>query len=242
MPKSQSSQVIERIFEAIFVSGQTNLPIEHSVFRELASNLRLANYSDLDDVFATYRSGRELPKEISASAPEGYEWVIECGDTGLFAFSLKRSLELFPDEITLVTIPDSTHSLVAQYASSDLLAMLARIRYNRLVDLLSGVISFYLQSYVREVGQAETDDLYVGIDRRGNHCVFPVIAIGLSETVPRSLIEYTFAMCRARFPTLVAKPIGAIKTDVNTIALFEFGYVQSELVVKNKRHYDFCIA
>ena len=242
MPKSRSNQVIERIFEEIYVSGETNLPIERSVFAEIASNLDLATYSDLDELFDPYRTGRELPEEISSTAPEGYEWVIECGETGLFAFSLIRSLRLFPNDIELVSIPDVTPLPVAQYASSDLQAMLARIRYNRLVDLLSGVISFYHLSDPREIGQSETDDLYVGFDRQGNHCILPVVAIGLSEKVSRSLIENAFATCRVHFPALVAKPIGAIRTDVNTIALFEFGYVKSELVIKNKRHYDLHIA
>ncbi len=52
-------------------------------------------------------------------------------------------------------------------------ALLATVRYNRLTDIFTGVTCYSLQNHlrttVRGVGQVETDELYVGVDRLGKH-------------------------------------------------------------------------
>lgn len=70
--------------------------------------------------------------------------------------------------------------MIAMYAAGDEQALLARIRYNRLIDVFMGVVCYSLQSHLRtsvpELGQVETDELYVGMDKRGIHYVFSVQA------------------------------------------------------------------
>ena len=56
--------------------------------------------------------------------------------------------------------------------------MLARIRYNRLIDVFLGITSYSLQNHLRTsitgLGQVETDEIYVGIDKRGVQYIVPV--------------------------------------------------------------------
>jgi hypothetical protein len=56
-------------------------------------------------------------------------------------------------------------------------ALLARLRYNRLIDVFTGVTCYSLQSHLRttvqDIGQIETDEIYVGIDRRGAALRYP---------------------------------------------------------------------
>ena len=65
---------------------------------------------------------------------------------------------------------------------SDEQALLARVRYNRLVDIFLGIACYSLQNHLRttasNMGQVETDELYVGVDRRGSHYVVPIQAKG----------------------------------------------------------------
>src|SRR5437879_11654792 len=122
--------------------------------------------------------------------------------------------------------PDSTPGIVANYAFDDEQALLARVRYNRLVDIFSGITCYSLQNHLRtaipEMGQVETDEIYVGIDKKGAHYVFPVQAKSGKDKLNIVQIEQDFAVCAANFPLLVCRPIAAQFLDEGVIALFEF--------------------
>lgn len=85
---------------------------------------------------------------------------------------------------------------------SDEQALLAKLRYNRLVDIFTGVACYSLQSHLRThvsgIGQVETDEIYIGVDRRGVHYVFPIQAKGGKDRIGVVQIEQDFAMCAAK--------------------------------------------
>ncbi|HLI09294.1 MAG TPA: hypothetical protein VKV40_22220 [Ktedonobacteraceae bacterium] len=58
-------------------------------------------------------------------------------------------------------IPDSTPGLIAMYALGDEQALLAKLRYNRLIDIFTEVTCYSLQSHLRttvpSIGQVETN-------------------------------------------------------------------------------------
>src|SRR5581483_2740636 len=97
--------------------------------------------------------------------------------------------------------------VVAKYALSDEQALLAKLRYNRLIDTFTGVTCYSLQNHLRttvpSIGQVETDEIYIGVDRRGAHYVFPVQAKGRSDRLNIVQIEQDFALCRHKFPALI---------------------------------------
>ena len=102
--------------------------------------------------------------------------------------------------------------------------MLARLRYNRMLDIFTGVMCWHLQSHLRTtvkgIGQVETDDLYVGVDTKGVQYIFPVQAKGHRDRLSRTQIENDFELCSEKFPELKCRPIGAQFIENQTIVLF----------------------
>jgi hypothetical protein len=84
-------------------------------------------------------------------------------------------------------IPYATPGIIGRYRLNDEQALLAKLRYNRLLDIFTGLACYSLQSHVRTtapgIGQVETDEIYVGIDKRGVHFVLPVQAKGATERI-----------------------------------------------------------
>ncbi len=63
-----------------------------------------------------------------------------------------------------------THFIVTEFVDEQ--ALLARVRYNRLVDIFLGIRAYSLQIHLRtnvkSKGQIEIDEIYVGVDRHGS--------------------------------------------------------------------------
>lgn len=87
------------------------------------------------------------------------------------------------------------------------------------------------------MGQVETDELYIGLDRRGAHYVFPVQAKGGKDRLSVVQIEQDFALCAAKFPELICRPIAAQFMDDSLIALFEFEQDQDRVRIVMEKHY-----
>lgn len=120
-----------------------------------------------------------MPTAIRDLAPEGKEWIIRPAGKARYCFVATSTALIEPSQILAETkVPDATPGIIAMYALSDEQALLAKLRYNRLIDIFTGITSYSLQNhlrtFVRELGQVETDDVYVGLDRKGIHYVIPV--------------------------------------------------------------------
>ena len=138
-------------------------------------------------------------------------------------------------------IPDSTPGIISMNRLSDEQALLAILRYNRLIDIFSGVTCYSLQNHLRtavaDVGQIETDEIYVGVDRKGAHYVFPVQAKGGKEKLNIVQLVQDFAMCQHKFPSLICRPIGAQFIEENLIALLEFEETRKGISIVSEKHY-----
>jgi len=87
------------------------------------------------------------------------------------------------------------------------------------------------------MGQIETDELYVGLDKKGAHYIFPVQAKGGSDKLNVVQIEQDFAVCANKFPSLICRPIGAQFMGAGIIALFEFVQADDGVRISAERHY-----
>ena len=138
-------------------------------------------------------------------------------------------------------VPDSTPGVISMYALNDEQALLAKLRYNRMIDVFTGVTCYSLQSHLRttvpDLGQVETDELYIGVDKRGVHYVFPVQAKGGKDTLGIVQIEQDFAMCAEKFPSLTCRPIAAQFMAEDLIALFEFEQQETGIGISSEKHY-----
>jgi len=160
-----------------------------------------------------------------------------------YSFALAKNSPVLPNEhMTVTKVPDATPGLVAKYAFNDEQALLAKVRYNRLVDIFSGVTCYSLQNHLRttvpEMGQVETDEIYVGVDKKGAHYAFPIQAKGGKDKLSVVQIEQDFAVCATKFPLLVCRPIAAQFMEGGVIALFEFESGETGVTILSEKHYQ----
>lgn len=121
-------------------------------------------------------------------------------------------------------------------------ALLTRLRYNRLLDIFSGLACYSLQNHLRttvpDLGQVETDEIYVGLDKWGRHYVLPVQAKGGQDEIGVVQIEQDIALCRSKFPDLICRAVAAQFMADGVIALFAFELdTHEEVRIVDERHY-----
>ncbi|MDE2775105.1 MAG: endonuclease [Chloroflexota bacterium] len=244
MPKpSRYAQIIEDIFLANYKGGESSVSFSREEIEKSASRLNLPLVKNIGDLIYTFRFRRDLPDAILERAHCGKLWVIALKGDAEYAFELRTFVHIHPDPaLPVVKVPDATPGIVSRYALSDEQALLAKLRYNRLLDIFTGVACYSIQNHLRtkleRMGQIETDEIYVGIDKRGAHYVIPVQAKGKGDRLGIVQIEQDFELCREKFPDLLARPIAAQFMDDMTIALFEFDDDPDDGVVKlAERHY-----
>ncbi len=130
---------------------------------------------------------------------------------------------------------------MTKYALSDEQALLTKLRYNRLIDIFTGATCYSLQNHLRTIvptfGQVETDELYVGVDRKGENYVFPVQAKGGNDELGVVQIEQDMALCAHKFPDLTCRAVAAQFMADEVIALFEFELAEGEVRKVSERHY-----
>lgn len=234
--------IIAAIFDRYYRPDATQIDFRREDIIIAATELGITLPRNLGDVLYSFRYRAELPESITRRAPEGYEWVIRPAGRSQYRFALSQKAQITPSKLLAETkILDATPGIIARYAISDEQGLLARLRYNRLVDIFTGVTCYSLQNHlrtsVRGLGQVETDELYVGIDRRGAHYVFPVQAKGGQDKLGIIQIEQDVAMCEQKFPGLICRPIAAQFIDALLIALFEFELTVSGVRIVAERHY-----
>jgi hypothetical protein len=235
-------RLIEYLFNDNYVPGSTHFEFDRAEFEEAAQALGIKLPKNLGDIVYSFRYRAELPKSILDLAPEGMEWTIRPAGTGRYAFSLSSIMRIRPQEhLSITRLPDSTPGVIDRYALSDEQALLARVRYNRLIDIFTGLTCYSLQSHLRTtvkgMGQIESDEIYVGIDKQGAHYVVPIEAKSTSDNIGIVQIEQDFAMCEAKFAGLVALPLAAKYLRNNVIALFSFARSSAEISILSEHHY-----
>jgi hypothetical protein len=234
--------LIERVFFSHYESGLKEFVFLRTEFAQIAEELGIELPKNLGDVIYSFRYRTDLPPSILESAPEGKTWIIRPAGVGKYRFALVKDLQIVPNENLAATkVPDSTPGIVAKYSFDDEQSLLARIRYNRLIDILTGVTCYSLQNHLRttvpEMGQVETDEVYVGVDRRGAHYVFPVQAKAPHDRIGIVQVEQDFGVCAVKFPQLIPRPIAAQFRSADTIALFEFEQSGEGPLISQERHY-----
>ena len=110
-----------------------------------------------------------------------------------------------------------------------------------LIDIFTSLTCYSLQNHfrttLRDGSQIETDEIYIGLDKRGAHYVVPVQAKSGKDRIGVVQIEQDFEMCALKFPRLACRPIAAQFIDKNLIALFEFEQSKDGIRVTSEKHY-----
>lgn len=241
--KSRYSSIVERLFALKYAPGAREVAFERDDIVACAHDLGIRLPKNLGDVVYSFRYRQALPKSVRATAQEGQAWIIRGAGTGRCRFALVTDRPIIPNESIVTTkIPDATPGIIAKYALSDEQALLAKLRYNRLVDVFSGVTCYSLQNHLRthvpDIGQVETDELYVGVDKKGSHYILPVQAKAGRDSLSVVQIEQDLALCAHRFRSLICRPLAAqfIRNDV--IVMFELEQDDEGVGIVTEKHYE----
>lgn len=236
------ARLIETIFHRHYREGAEVVRFTREELVSTASELGVELPKNLGDVVYAFKFRRPLPPSIIEKAPANMHWVIVNRGRALYAFETRTDARILPDPLMTVTkIPDATPGIVARYALDDEQALSTKLRYNRLIDTFTGVTCYSLQNHLRTTvpnfGQVETDELYVGVDRKGEHYVFPVQAKGGSDELGVVQIEQDIALCAHKFPDLTCRAVAAQFMADEVIALFEFEVVEGQVRKVSERHH-----
>jgi hypothetical protein len=247
MPKAvgrtqQYASIIAAIFERHYREGLESFDFDRSEIADAAQRLGVPLPKNVGDVIYSFRYRRPLPESITSHAPEGKEWVIRLAGRSRYRFALTAVIIRPNPMLVQIRVPDATPGVVSMYALSDEQALLAKLRYNRLIDIFTGVTCYSLQNHLRTtvsgMGQVETDEVYVGVDKRGAHYVLPVQAKGGTDMLSVVQVEQDAALCAEKFPGLVCRPVAAQFMEEGVIALFEFVKDEGEFRISEERHYQ----
>jgi hypothetical protein len=240
--QNRYSQIIERIFFDYYTEGADEVQFERNDIEKVAQTLNIKLPKNLGDIIYSFRYRAILSESVRTKAPEGKIWIIRPAGRSLYKFVAIVDRPLVPQELLAQTkIPDATPGIVTKYSLNDEQALLAKVRYNRLIDIFTGVTCYSLQNHLRttvsELGQVETDEIYVGVDRRGAQYVFPIQAKGGTDKLNIVQIEQDFAVCAQKFPDLICRSIAAQFMTDEVIALFSFEMSDEGIALLDEKHY-----
>lgn len=240
--KNLYTMILESIFHSKFKPGMREVDFERDEIAETCKRLKVEVPKNIGDLTYTFRYRAALPESIQKVAGEGETWIIRSVGRAKYRLALVRNNPIVPNEnMAMTKVPDATPGVVAKYALSDEQALLAKVRYNRLIDIFTGVACYSLQSHLQtavpNMGQVESDEIYIGVDKKGAHYVFPVQAKGGKDRLSIVQIEQDLAVCAHKFPSLICRSIAAQFMDKGVIALFEFEEGEDGPVICAEKHY-----
>jgi hypothetical protein len=222
-------EVIRRVFKKRYVSGAPEVTFTMDDIREAIRAVRgiRPGYKEdnVADVRYEFTSGRrDLPASINRLGP----WMIVGRGKARYAFvKLSETPQvLIQDDLLTILLPNATPEIVVEYAGSDEQGLLAKINYNRLLDLFLQLTCYHLQNHwrtsVRNKGQIEIDDLYVGLSIDGQQFVIPVEAKCAKDKLNKTQIAQMIDFAHERYPKLIVRPVGVQETKDGSLVLIEF--------------------
>jgi hypothetical protein len=242
--KPDYEAIVEKIFADHFKRGLTEFKFEREEIATAAADLGIATPKNLGDVIYTYRYRKKLPQSILDTLPKSKHWLILGDGDARYRFRQSNLAYIEPTQGLLVRkIPDATPEIINRYAFNDEQALLAKIRYNRLIDTFLGVTAYSLQNHLRtkidNYGQIEIDELYVGVDARGAQYVVPVQAKGGDDIlgVIQTIQDTIFCQQEERYTHSIARPVSAQFMADDIIALFELYFDGDDVSIVRECHY-----
>lgn len=236
--------IIVKIFQNHHRKGIESFEFDRGELETVADELNVKLPKNLGDVIYSFRYRKELPGDITRTASGKKIWVIAPAGRAKYRFHLATVSRIVPRaDLIAIKVPDATPEIISRYALSDEQALLAKVRYNRLIDIFLGVTTYSLQNHLRTtvkgMGQIEIDEIYVGVNKNGQQFVIPVQAKGGNDQLAIVQAKQDLACCAEKFPNLTCRAISAqfMDDEENTIAIFELMLEKNEVKIVEERHY-----
>lgn len=149
MPANAYDSIITKVFFDNFQTGASQVNFIRQDLADAAEELGLV-VRNLGDIIYSFRYRKDLPESVRSVAPASKNWLIMSAGSAKYSF-LAASFTTIEPRMQLVEtkIPDATPGLISKHAMNDEQALLARVRYNRLLDIFTGVTCYSLQSHLR---------------------------------------------------------------------------------------------
>lgn len=249
---SLAQQLIEKVFVERYRPGMQEVSFTRDDLIAAARDIGANRPKNIGDIVYSLRYRASLPEMIQQEAPSGREWAIFPGGNAVYTLRTVPFNLIEPRQgLRTIRLPDSTPGVISRYSLTDEQALLARVRYNRLLDVFTGLACYPLQSHLRtsitisnaidgtpSSSQVETDDLYVGLDKHGAHHILPVQAKGGSDALSVIQVWQDFRVAEQKFPALIARPVAAQFLEDGVIALFEFEETNDQITIIREHHYN----
>jgi hypothetical protein len=241
--ENRYSRLIGGIFFDRYQAGVNQFEFARTDIEQKASQLGIKLPKNVGDVVYAMRYRTPLPADILATQPPGLEWIIEGAGSARYRFRLVSETRIRPSENKVrVGIPDSTPEIIRAYALDDEQALLAIVRYNRLIDTFLGLTTYSLQNHlrttVRGIGQIEIDELYIGLDKHGCHYAIPVQAKGGNDQIGVVQTAQDVRFVEQKFPGMRCRAVSAQFMAGGIVALFELTLQNDTVRVVDERHYE----
>lgn len=241
-------KIIEWIFSQNYQSGRVCVPFDREELVKASEALGFERIKNLGDIPYSFRFRRDLPTGIQHTAPERAEWIIVGSGVGEYQFRLAAPGKIEPNPlIKPIKVPDATPEIVRFYApGKDEQSLLTRARYNRLVDIFTGITCYSIQNHlrttVRSIGQVEVDEVYAGVNKRGTHFVLPCQAKSQGDRFGIVQVMQDIALCQERYPNAICKPIALQFLNGDRIAILELAVDEENEIFKfrivDEKHYE----
>lgn len=241
-------QIIEWVFQQKYQPDKARLSFNREELVKASEALGFERIRNLGDIPYSFRFRRELPDSIQNTAPAGAEWIIVGAGVGEYQFRLAAPGKIQPTpHVKPIKVPDATPEIVRHYApGTDEQALLTRARYNRLVDIFTGITCYSIQNHLRttvtDIGQVEVDEIYVGVNKRGAHFVLPCQAKSPGDKFGIVQIMQDTALCQERYPNAICKPIALQFMNDNGVAILELAVTEEDELLKlnivEEKHYE----
>jgi len=225
-----------------YSEGKTEFSFGRHEIAEICEILGTSVPKNIGDLLYSFRFRNPLPQKILDTAPEELEWVIFSEGIAKYKFKLTKINRILPNpNLINIKILDATPEIILKHTQNDEQALLAILRYNRLIDIFLGITVYSLQNHLRttvkQVGQIEIDEVYVGVDKHGRQYIVPVQAKGGKDQLSVVQTSQDIAFCGEKYPELICKSVSAQFINDTEIALFDL-IVEDEMIkIVDEKHY-----
>lgn len=232
------AEVMIETFEIRLENGAT----KDGPIRFTSEDLRTAvgntdhDFARLSDVIYYYNNRNSLPDEIQK---HGYKHVISIGGEGgdgVYVFTKVPQHIDNTDEYdeSILIEEEALAPPLREYVSGDEQGSLTQVRQANIMDELSGLTCYHLQSHFRteiKNQKMEADELYIGVDGEGNHTAIILEAKGTHEELNRSqLIRNTVGLRNSPdFPDrVITMGLKVDKEGIFYVSNFDVGKIDQE--------------
>ena len=235
-------EIIEHLFKSNYKVGESCIPFKRDDLVTSANAVGADIPKNLGDIVYSFRFRAKMPDAVASTAPPGKQWVIKGEGDALYSFTLFDGANIEPrSDQEPIKIPAATPEIVKKHTRSEEQALLAVVRYNRLIDIFLGVTAYSLQSHLRtkvaSIGQMEIDELYVGINKEGAQYIIPVQAKGGKDKQGVSQVLQDWEFCKIAYPNLVPRLIAAQFVADDHVAMMELVVTPTAVKVRQERQY-----